>query len=103
MTEEKRLTAVTMILTTTIFNESLDELKDSVFYKRELKFAGNQFETQITKFCNRYVDDFWDADEKASSDLTQSIRNIAKHLASLKPSEIMTFEEQLKKENENRN
>jgi len=96
MTEEQRLTAVTMILVTTIFNESLDELKETPFYKQKLKFTGNQFENQINKFCNDYVDDFWNADEKASSDLTQSIRNIAKYIASLKPSEIITFEEQLK-------
>lgn len=99
--EQLRLIVVTMLTTTIVFNESLDELKETNFYKHKLKATAKQFETQITKSCNNWVDEIWDADEKAASDFTQSIRDIGKYVASLKPSEIVGFAENLK-ENENR-
>ena len=86
-TLEIRMTIVTALLATTIFNE---------FYNGKLKSASKQFEIQITNKCNNMVNDLWKFNEVASSDLTQSIRDVAAHIAMLKPSEIVTMASALK-------
>tara|TARA_R110000803_G_scaffold196714_4_gene260056 strand:+ start:2223 stop:2573 length:351 start_codon:yes stop_codon:yes gene_type:complete len=95
-TLEIRMTIVTALLATTIFNESLDSLKYCDFYNGKLKSASKQFEIQITNKCNNMVNDLWKFNEVASSDLTQSIRDVAAHIAMLKPSEIVTMASALK-------
>jgi hypothetical protein len=94
--EELRLMVVTMMMSTVVFNESHDDLKETNFYNNKLKITGKQFEIQITKLCNNWVNELWNADEKAASDFTESIRKIAKHVASLKPSKIVEFADNLK-------
>lgn len=98
-TLEVKMTVVTAIMSTVIFNESLDNLKDTDFYDSKLKQAGNQFEIQITNKCNKIADDLWQFNEHASSNLAKSIRTIAAHVAASKPSEIVAFAKML---NENK-
>lgn len=88
---EIRQTLVTALMTSVIFNESMDAIKDSTFHDGKLKTAGKQFEIQITNKCNKMANDLWKFDENRSCELTNSIRNIAQFVATLKPSEIVTF------------
>ena len=96
-TLKAKMTTVTSLMSTVIFNESLDDLKDTDFYDGKLKAAGKQFEIQITNKCNGMVNDLWDFNEIASSDLTSSIRDIASYVATLKPSEIVTLASAMEK------
>jgi len=88
---DMRLTLVTLLTTSVVFNESLDELKETSFNKGKLKVAAKQFEIQIMKTCNKQVDNMWKVDESIASTLTESIRGIAKHVANLPPVEIVKF------------
>ena len=95
-TLEVKMTIVTALMSTSIFIESLDSIKDSDFYDGKMKNAGRQFEIQVVNKCNNMVNDLWQFNEIASSDLTQSIRDIAAHVATLKPSEIITLSKAMK-------
>lgn len=91
-TLEVKMTIVTALMSTSVFIESLDSLKaDTDFYDGKLKAAGKQFEIQITNKCNDKVNELWQFNEVASSDLTQAIRDIAAFVATIKPSEIITM------------
>jgi len=92
---DMRLTLVTLLTTSVVFNESLDELKETSFNKGKLKAVAKQFEIQIVKSCNKQVNTMWTTDEEIASELTQSIRGIAKHVASLPPYEIVKFYKEL--------
>jgi hypothetical protein len=95
-TLEIKMTVVTALLTTCIFNEAMDSIKDSDFYSGKMKNAGRQFEIQITNKCNAMVDQLWQFDELASSNLTQAIRDIATYIVTLKPSEMLTLSKAMK-------
>ena len=90
-TLEAKMALVTALMSTVIFNESLDSLKDSSFYDGKLKTIGNQFEIQIMNKCKKQVDHLWNVNDKASCDLTSSIRDIAEHISKLKPSAIVAL------------
>lgn len=96
-TVEVKMTVVTALMSTVVFNESLDSIKDSDFYNNNLKKAGKRFEFQIVNNCNKMVDHLWECNEVASSDLTSAIRDIADHISSLKPSEIVAISQAMKK------
>lgn len=96
--ENLRMHWVTALVCTTVFNEVHDELKVSFQYNGQLKKAGRQFEIQLVKNCNKLVDDLWQANEIAASDLTQAIRDIGSHLATLTPGEIMILKDLIKKQ-----
>jgi len=95
--EHLRMIWVTALVCTTVFLEVHDELKVSQQYNGKLKASGKQFEIQLFKSCARQVNDLWQTDELAASDLTQAIREIGEHIATLKPSEVMTLAHSLKK------
>lgn len=99
MTEEElenlRMTWVTALMCTTVFIEAHDEMKETSVYNGKLKSSAKQFEIQLFRKCDKIVHELWKADEIAASDLTQAIREIGKHIATLRPSQVMDLAENL--------
>ena len=96
--EEVKSVIVTCLLASQIMNETLDDLKETSFYKAKLKESTKQFIIQITNTCNKHIDEIWGYDDLAARQAQEAIMNIAKRLAKMKSSEILELSIQLENE-----
>jgi len=91
-----RLMTITALTAAQVLNETLDDLKETSFYKSKLKTAGNQFSIQLTNTCNKHIDDIWGVDERSARQLMDGIMEISKAIAKMKPSQLAVFGDLLK-------
>lgn len=87
-TQDKTLTLVTLLCATQVLHESLDDLKETKFYKQSLKLTANRFEEELTKVCDPHIKKIFSTDEQTSNDVMDGIIEVAKELASLTPDSI---------------
>ena len=78
-----------------VLHETLDELRYTSYYRHELKQACNKFERELTKTCNHHIDALYENEEHARA-VHNGIEQIAKAIATMKPSEIALFGDLLK-------
>lgn len=105
---EIRLTMVTSLTAAQVLIETLDDLKETDFYKSKLKIAADQFCIQLTNTCIKHINTIWKGDEIAARQVMDGITEISKAIVNMKPAQLAVFGDLLKtgdlkyEKNENR-
>ena len=87
---------VTAMISAQVLHETLDELRDTPYYKQKLKYVTNHFQVEITKTCNTTIDNMYKADEATMNILQEGIHEIAAKLATLDPDRMSELRECIK-------
>jgi hypothetical protein len=80
---------VSSIITSSLQNEYMDQLRDSTGYVKEIKFHGNKLQTALEKDVE-VLNDFYDADEQCVVSLTRNYEQLIKSIASMTPDDVVT-------------
>lgn len=90
------LIVVTAMVAAQVLHETLDELRDTPYHKQKLKQITNQFQTEITRSCDKTINAMYTADEDAMNNLQEGIHEIAQKIATLDPAVFKELRERIK-------
>ena len=94
--DQTQLTLITLLATVQILHETLDDLKDTVFYKQSFKAATNKFETALTLTCDPLINKITGLDEKTMIGIQEGISHICKEMAHMNPARLAAIGELFK-------
>jgi len=85
---EATLIVITAMVAAQVLHETLDELRETSFYKHRLKNLTNQFQQELTKECNRTIQELYKTDDHTMMCLQECIHEIAQKLATIHPTKL---------------
>jgi len=96
MIQKTQLTMLTCLAAAQVLHETLDDLEHTQFYRHSLKSAAKKFELEISKTCDKYIDDLFKVDEETMQQIQEGITEICKEMASMDPGRIAYIGQLLK-------
>ena len=79
-----------------IMLETLEELKDTWYYKQKLKQATNAYVKVAEKHVDEYINFIFKQDEELVQDILESMTSLIRRIAQIRPDEMIVLEEVLK-------
>jgi len=93
---ETSLIVITSMLAAQILHETLDELRETSFYKHKLKQITVQFQKELTNKCDETIRELYNTDDETVLLLEKSIYEIASKIATMHPAQLVKLAEQIK-------
>jgi len=93
---EATLTVITAMVAAQVLHETLDELRGTSFYKQKLKQVTNQFQQELSKQCDRTIQELYATDDHTMMCLQEGIHEIAQKLATIHPTKIQEVRDCIK-------
>ena len=92
---EKKKIMVMALTAAQVLHYALDELKDTDFYRHALKSACNNFEREITKVCDPYIEKLYEMENSARA-VHEGVEEIAKAVSKMDPYDVALLGERFK-------
>ena len=91
--EEEKLKHVRSVMITAlccsqVLGETLDELKDTDFYRQSLKKAVKDLEKELIRTCGQHIEVIFAMDETLVQDIMEGMMGITKEVATMQPERI---------------
>ena len=94
---------VTLLCSSQVLHETLDELQDTSFYRHSLKQSAVRFEKELTKHCDPAINKSFPQDPEVFNAVMDGIKKVSKQLATLSPDRIAYLVQVIDKELNNQN
>ena len=89
MTEDRaQELALVALATTQVLIETMDQLKDTQFYKQKVAQTLNQSQKVLIGLCNQHYDTTWKLDAPMMNGMEMGVEEIIKEVASLHPARL---------------
>lgn len=95
---DKTQTLITLLCSSQVLHESLDELQDTPFYRQSLKSAAKRLERELTKHCDPVINKAFPTDPEAFNAIMDGITEVSKILATMSPDKIAYLIQVLKEQ-----